>query len=307
MDNRSSSIFHRALRRFSRAVADPASASTQTRQREDWIHYYPVEFLLPKLEKSIDIAEFPFIAERTENPAWSQENLREEIRRLGKWEYYFPFSHGLTTRLNGTFDDSTVDFHRYRSTLISETIVELLGEQKAEATVLDLACHCGVFSLDLAHRGVKSVRGIEYREKNLRQAEFLRGYYRVDNVTFEQGDVYALPEDLQYDVIMCLGIMYHVVQPVELLEYCYEHAKKFAVIDTVCHKQPIPAYVVVGDKNTDVAIEGTRSIEFQPTYRGLIETMRQVGFKDIVEIVGECATPVTLYSDHSRRCFIAYK
>jgi 2-polyprenyl-3-methyl-5-hydroxy-6-metoxy-1,4-benzoquinol methylase len=294
-----SSFLEKLLRKISKNANPPTA--------EEWLQFYPVEFLLPKVHKDISIAEFPFVADNMENPAWSKEALSDAIERLGKWEYYFPFSHGLTTRQNSTFNDFTIDFHRYRSSLISETIIELLGDEKSESTVLDLACHCGAFSLDLAHRGVKHAHGIEFREKNLKQAEFLRDYYRVDNTSFEQGDVYKLQEGTMYDVVMCLGIMYHVVQPVELLEYCYKHANKFVVIDTVCHKQPIPAFVVVGDKNPNVAIEGTRAIEFQPTYRGIIETMRQVGFKKVVEIVGECSTSVELYSDRSRRCFIAYK
>lgn len=297
--NRSPSFFKRLLKRISRKLYQPSV--------EEWLQFYPVEFLLPQHRKDISIAEFPFVAANTENPAWSEQSLRETIKRLGRWEYYFPFSHGLTTEKHGSFNEFTVDFHRYRSSLISETIVELLGEEKGESTVLDLACHCGVFSLDLAYRGVKHAHGIEFREKNLKQAEFLRDYYRVGNASFEQGDVYNLQEGTKYDVVMCLGIMYHVVQPVELLEYCYKHANKFVVIDTVCHKQPISAFVVVGDKDPKIAIEGTRSIEFQPTYRGLIETMRQVGFRKVVEIVGECSTSVELYSDRSRRCFIAYK
>jgi hypothetical protein len=41
--------------------------------------------------------------------------------------------------------------------------------------------------------------------------------------------------------------------------------------------------------------------------RGLIEAMRQGGFKEVVEIVGEFNASLELYSDRSRRCFIAYK
>lgn len=291
------------LRRTRKKIASMLYTPTA----EEWLHYYPVEFQLPTIEKHIEIAEFPFIEANRENDAWSHDALVEAIDRLGHWEYYFPFSHQLTTRRKASFTEDTMAFHRYRSKLISETIIELLGDARSDATVLDLACHCGVFSLDLAHRGVRHAHGIEYRRKNLDQAEFLRDYYRVDNASFEQGDVYALPTDKRYDVIMCLGIMYHVVQPVELLEYCYNHADRFAVIDTICHKQPLPAYMVVGDKNPKIAIEGTRRIEFQPTYRGLVETMRQVGFTKIVEVVGHCDAAVELYSDRSRRCFIAYK
>lgn len=264
------------------------------------------EFLLPVHRKTIALREFDFIEARRTNPDWSQEQLEEAIHRLGHWEYYFEFSHGLTTRIHASFNERTMDFHRYRSQLISETVIQLLGSTAASATVLDLACHCGLFSLDLAARGVREVRGIEYREKNLAQAEFLKAYYQFPNVGFTQGDVYDI-EPQPVDVVLCLGLLYHVVRPVEVLELCYRSARQFAVIETVCHKEPISAYKVVGDKNIAVAIEGTRSIELQPTYRGLIDTLRQVGFKTIVEVVGQCNTPIELFTDGYRRCLIGFK
>ncbi|MFZ4791443.1 MAG: hypothetical protein ACOYMW_11225 [Candidatus Competibacteraceae bacterium] len=88
--------------------------------------------------------------------------------------------------------------------------------------------------------------------------------------------------------------------------YC-RSANRFAVIERICHKEPISTYKVVGDRNVEVAIEGTKSIEFQPTYRGLIDTVRQVGFKTIIEVVGQCDTPIELFSDSSRRCLIGFK
>lgn len=265
------------------------------------------EFLLPQIKKHITPDEFPFLQDRRENPEWTEERLRATVQRLGHWEYYFPFSHGLTTEINATFDQGTIAFHRFRSKLISETVVEVLGPDLGGSTVLDLACHCGVFSLDLAARGAKAAHGVEFREKNLNQARFLADYYRVGNASFEQGDVYALDPGRRADVILCLGILYHVVRPVDLVEFCFRNCDRFAVIDTVCHKEPISAYKVVGGKNTESAIEGTRSIEMQPTYRAVVDTMREVGFADVIEVVGTCDQPIELYSDFSRRCFIGFK
>ena len=264
------------------------------------------EFLLPLHRKVIRLREFGFIEARRTNPLWTKERLLEAIHRLGQWEYYFAFTYGLNTSLNASFNERTIDFHRYRSGLISATIMQLLGAEAASAHVLDLACHCGLFSFDVAFRGVGLVHGIEYREKNLAQAEFLKDYYNVGNVSFAQGDVYQL-DVCPADVVMCLGLLYHVVRPVEVLELCYRSASKFVVIESICHKEPISAYKVVGDKNVAVAIEGTRRIELQPTYRGLIDTLRQVGFPTIIEVVGECETPIELFTDGYRRCLIAFK
>ena len=57
----------------------------------------------------------------------------------------------------------------------------------------------------------------------------------------------------------------------------------------------------------EVAIEGTRTVELHPTYRALIDTMREVGFREIVEVIGESPQEIELYSDQTRRCVIGFK
>ena len=264
------------------------------------------EYLLPYHKKDIKLEEVDFIKTASLPPDTDTERLKQEIDRLGHWEYFIDFNNGITTRLNATFNDGTVNFHRYRSKLITDTVCRLLGEDLSEASVLDMASHCGYFSLDIAHKGVKQVLGIEYREKNVAQAEFLKRQFGIANCEFRQGDVYELePQDV--DVVLCLGLIYHLVRPIDVLELCYASAKKFAVVESICHKESLSAYKVVGDKNVDVAIEGTRPVELQPTYRGLIDSMRQVGFNTIIEIVGTCSTPIDLFSDGYRRCLIGIK
>ncbi len=264
------------------------------------------ELLLPTIRKAITLAEFPFVAARRENPRWDEAALRERILALGRWEYCLSFSHGLTTALNSTFDDDTVRFHRYRSKLVSGTGCELLGDDLASGRIADLACHCGVFSLDLAQRGAGHVTGLELRDRNLRQAEFLRDYYGISNVTFRQADL-ERPPALEADVVLCLGILYHVVTPIQLLEYCHRCCARFAVVETICNPTPIAGYVVVGGKNVQVATEGSRPVELQPTYRGVIASLRAVGFERVVEVVGSCEQPVPLFPELARRCFIAFK
>jgi hypothetical protein len=57
----------------------------------------PPEFVLPCWRKTIALEEFPYIVARRENPDWSETALRVKIATLGTWEYYFAFSHGLST------------------------------------------------------------------------------------------------------------------------------------------------------------------------------------------------------------------
>jgi hypothetical protein len=53
--------------------------------------------------------------------------------------------------------------------------------------------------------------------------------------------------------------------------------------------------------------EGRETIEFHPTYRGAIQTIRAAGFSQVIEIVGTSKQPHDLYARGVRRCFLAIK
>jgi len=81
----------------------------------------------------------------------------------------------------------------------------------------------------------------------------------------------------------------------------------FAVIDTVCHTEPVSGYFVMGDKDVSHGSEGKESYELHPTYRAVIDTIRHAGFSEIFEVVGRSDKPHPLYATGNRRCFLAIK
>lgn len=72
----------------------------------------PTEFLLPQIRKHITIEGFPFETAASANQNWGPEALRAKVTELGPWEYYFELGHELSTRINSTFNDGTIRFHR---------------------------------------------------------------------------------------------------------------------------------------------------------------------------------------------------
>jgi protein-L-isoaspartate O-methyltransferase len=283
------------------------------------------ERLLPEIRRPVRLDEIPFVAERQDRHGWGPAELAEAVRRLGPWSSAFAFAHGVRTGPQGATGEASNEgssyeevsygeaallaYQRYRSALIPATVCELLGPDLGTAQILDLGCHCGLVALDLAHRGAQHVHGLDLHRHNLAQARFLSDYYRIGNVTFEEGDVaqLAVAEHAGYDVVLCLGLLSHVVDPVGLLDLCRRSATRFVVVDTICHPEPISAYHVARrDPAADPWQCGRHAIELQPTYRAVIDTMRETGFAELVEVVGECETEVMLYADRSRRCLIGF-
>jgi SAM-dependent methyltransferase len=99
----------------------------------------------------------------------------------------------------------------FRRDLICGTVADLLGSDAAEARVLDIGCNNGFFSLDLADRGVGHVQGVDLRTSNIAQALFLRDRYGVENVEFAVSHAHDIGTPDQWDVVLNLGVLYHVV------------------------------------------------------------------------------------------------
>lgn len=316
------SLVERADRRLtvdtSQVNAIPMKERSSPDDRVRWRHWrrgqletpdYVAEYLLPRITRKIE-REWPPFMSRRGDPAQrpTATELADRVRSLGPWPLPFRLDHGVVTRpwpMGGrSLARETRDRILFRQQLITGTVALLLGDELRDATVLDIGCNAGFFSLDLADRGAKHVWGVDLREENIAQARFLAAYYGIDNVSFEVSDADRLPEE-QFDVVLNLGVLYHVTDPLGFMRQTCRLTRQFAVIDTKAHPEPVSAYLLRCDVDTNVPTEGRESVELQPTYRGAIDTLRYAGFTELVEVVGEADPPHGLYESGERRCFLA--
>jgi SAM-dependent methyltransferase len=82
--------------------------------------------------------------------------------------------------------------------------------------VLDLFSANGAFTFMAALAGAKQVVGLEYSEERVRCAKFIASTLATDcKIEFRQGDVYKLADYFSepFDVVLCLGGLYHVADP----------------------------------------------------------------------------------------------
>lgn len=104
------------------------------------------------------------------------------------------------------------------------------------ARVLDIASHDGRWSLAALASGAKSVIGIEGREHlAANAAENLQHYgYTSDRFRFIVGDLHQVlnQEDLDVDVVLCLGFLYHTLRYNELLHGIRRTNAHHVIIDT---------------------------------------------------------------------------
>jgi SAM-dependent methyltransferase len=260
------------------------------------------EYLLPQLHVPTQITPFTF--EQRFADSFGIAPTRDEIDAAGPWAYQVEFGDisTLSRRM-----DADWTYHRYRKSLLVDTATTICGQLAGELSVLDVAAHCGVFSLEFATKGFADVLGIDLRENNIRQAEFLRKTFDVPHVSFMERNVWDIGDFKPRDVVFCGGLMYHVTYPMKLLQQLHDLTTEFLVFDTLTHKYPFSGFHLVCNKDVNYSAEGEFHYELHPTYRAICDGLQAVGFRHIYELIGDNASGVPNYDSGNVRSFIAAK
>ena len=259
------------------------------------------EFLLPQIEMDEPVGPFRF--EHRFAGSGTNPPTREEIDRLALWDYQIEW--GETSTL-GQRRAEEWRFHRYRASLFPALAAYVAGDDRASLSVLDVACHCGIMALEFAERGFGDVLGLELRGHNVAQAKFLKQTFSVPNVDFMVENARNLRR-YKADVVFCGGLLYHVTFPVELVTDLFKATGKFLIFDSLSQNHPFSGFHILGDRNVNRTLDGDNPIELIPTYRAMIDLLRNAGFDNIFEILGTQAPTVPYYKTRNVRSFLAVK
>src|SRR5690606_8268555 len=101
-------------------------------------------------------------------------------------------------------------------------------------TVLDIGCNSGFYSIELAKRGAQ-VTAIDIDPHFLRQARWAAGLHGLDQrITFRQAGVYDLARwDHDYDLVLFMGVFYHLRYPALGLDLAVERARRLFLFQTL--------------------------------------------------------------------------
>lgn len=147
--------------------------------------------------------------------------------------------------------------HETRLAMMEPAVKEVLLSASPDGTVVDLACNEGWFSQRMLELGAKSVLGIDIREVNVIRARLVAEQLGIpaEEIDFQTGDVYALdPNELgQFDVVLLLGLIYHVEDPTGAIRVARRLAKRVCVIETQLTRQSEPLAWGRGSRHTAAA------------------------------------------------------
>lgn len=108
-------------------------------------------------------------------------------------------------------------------------------------TALDVGCNAGFYSFELARRGAE-VTALDTDPRYLTQARWAaRQFGLADRVRFREDQVYHLAREPEvYDLVLFMGVFYHLRYPFLGLELLARKTRRLMVFQTLTMADPAP-------------------------------------------------------------------
>ena len=156
--------------------------------------------------------------------AAQQSELAHRIAELGDWFHNIDLN-GVPTAPHHFLGD----FPRVKWKDISR----IFPEDMRGASVLDLGCNGGFYSIEMKKRGASRVLGVDVDDRYLNQARFAARVLGLD-IEFEKRSVYdtdRIPG--QFDYVLFMGVFYHLRYPLYALDKIIKKVRGTLVFQTM--------------------------------------------------------------------------
>jgi 2-polyprenyl-3-methyl-5-hydroxy-6-metoxy-1,4-benzoquinol methylase len=205
------------------------------------------------------------------------ETLRKRVESYRPWHYEFDLG-GVITPI---YTPNSVIRHIQRRRIGFEPLVDVAGGSLRGRRVLDLGCNSGYWSLAALEAGADFVLGIDGRQRHIDQAELVFTAKGVDptRYSFELGNIFEYPYEQQFDIVLCVGLMYHIAKPVELFEIFDRVRASLVLIDTIVNLIPRSAFRVKRESLDDPRNAVDYEMTLIPSRQAVIDLASQFGYQ----------------------------
>jgi len=105
------------------------------------------------------------------------------------------------------------------------------GDRWTGRRIVDLGCLEGGYTTEFARLGFEAL-GIEVRQSNFINCEYVRNSFNLPNLSFARDDVWNIERYGGFDAVFCCGLFYHLDRPREFLRLASSQCKKIILIQT---------------------------------------------------------------------------
>jgi tRNA (mo5U34)-methyltransferase len=146
------------------------------------------------------------------------EQIERRVRELSPW------FHDLD--LNGV---RTAPDHFLGSYPLAlwEAMKHVVPRDLSGASVLDIGCNAGFFSIEMSRRGADRVLAVDHDQRYLEQARLAVEVAGARNIELRRLSVYDVAElGEKFDLVVFMGVFYHLRHPLLALDLVREHVVK---------------------------------------------------------------------------------
>jgi len=247
----------------------------------------------------------------------TEQELTQELERLRPFHHSIELPYGLNTfdsamsrrPVEGIRVDSFVR-HAY------PTLLDRYGGTLAGKRVLDVGCNCGGFSFEAAKAGAERVVGIDLADRYIEQSNFIRRALNFDQTEFRVMAIDEVtPETVgSFDIVLCLGVLYHLENPVPAMRSLAAVCGDAMLVDTnITHhrwlKKPfwrtnVPA-PGRGDGTTGAWRSDRAVFQFTPNSAAVEQLLHFVGFAYVTRLPNRESSLDQRYKKGRRATFLA--
>ncbi|MGI9104005.1 MAG: TIGR04290 family methyltransferase [Terriglobales bacterium] len=138
-----------------------------------------------------------------------RETLARRIGELGDWFHNLDL-YGVPTAPNHFLGD-------FPNVKWKHIAAQIPGDLTG-ASVLDIGCNAGFYSLEMKRRGASHVLGIDVDDRYLGQARFAADTLKLD-IEFRKCSVYDVDSiSGKFDFVLFMGVLYHLRYPLFALD-----------------------------------------------------------------------------------------
>lgn len=226
--------------------------------------------------------------------------------------WFYPYQLPAGQTVPSTHEHRLDAIHHTRSAMLDSALRRAFPNGAAGLRAIDLACHQGWFSAQLARFGFSEVVALDARAEHVADTQLIASALALPSIHTVQSDVHAAAAlGLgEFDLVLNFGLLYHLENPIGALRVSRALCRGHCVVETqvVPHlsgpvdwgsyefvKPLMGCFGIVDETYETHGPEmSTTGICLAPSTEGLLWVMQKCGFSE----VGLVQPPEGAYEQH---------
>ena len=139
--------------------------------------------------------------------------------------------------------------------------------------ILDLGCLEGGYTAEFARMGMDAV-GVEVRDSNFENCEFVRESLGLPNLSFVKDDVWNIGRLGEFDAVFCCGLLYHLDKPRAFMDLIGSTGASVVIVNTHYAAAEKPAKFALSDVTENEGLPGRWYAEHDTDDVALLDTYK---------------------------------